>query len=139
MKYVTSLSFLFNPLDPGTMLLCPIHGLIMLAFLCKNLDYKPQSINQPYTGQTEICLQKIKSKFIHINIYLNVKCILTFFKLLTLKITLLHKKNHSCNIHTLGDTGKFWVHVTPLSPTSYKIVLRMERLPPGGFLFIHEI
>ena len=38
------------------------------------------------------------------NIYLNVKCILFFLNVLTPKINLLHKNNHICNIHTLGDT-----------------------------------
>ena len=56
------ISFLFNPFCPGTILLCPVHG------------------------QTEIYLRKIKSKFIHINICLNVTPILSFLNVLTPKI-----------------------------------------------------
>ena len=32
------------------------------------------------------------------------KCIVTFLNVLTSKISLIHKNNHVCNIHTLGDT-----------------------------------
>ena len=47
----------------------------------------------PHTrGKLKHNLKKIKSKFIHINIYLNVKCLLTFLNVLTPKISLIHKK-----------------------------------------------
>ena len=35
--------------------------------------------------------------------YLNVKLISTFLVVLTLKISLIHRNNHICNIYTLGD------------------------------------
>ena len=36
--------------------------------------------------------------------YLHVKRIVTILVVLTPKISLIHKNNHICNIHTLGDT-----------------------------------
>ena len=36
--------------------------------------------------------------------YLNVKCMSIFLVVLTLKISLIHENNHTCNIHTFGDT-----------------------------------
>ena len=71
----------------------------------------------PYTGKLKYNFENIKSKFIHINIYLKVKCILTFLNVLTPKISLIHKNNHISNTHTLGDTRKISFHFTPLSPT----------------------
>ena len=35
---------------------------------------------------------------------LNVKCILSFLNVLTSKISLTHKNNHNCDIHTLENT-----------------------------------
>ena len=55
-------------------------------------------------GKLNYNCKKIKSKFAHITMYLNVKCIQTFLVVLTPKISLKHKNNHIRNIHTLGDT-----------------------------------
>ena len=56
-------------------------------------------------GRYKYNFEKIKSKFIHINSYLNVKFILNFFKRRSInsKKSLIHKNNHICNIHTLGE------------------------------------
>ena len=48
--------------------------------------------------------KEIKSKFTRINMYLNLKCILTFVVVLIPKLSLIHENTHICNIHTLGDT-----------------------------------
>ena len=71
--------FLLNSFCPCTIPLCPVHG------------------------ANSIIITKYTSKFTHINIYLNVKCILTFLVVLTPKLSLIHENNHICNIHTMGD------------------------------------
>ena len=42
-----------------------------------------------------------------------------FLVVLIPKISSIHKNNHICNIHTLEDTGKISVHVTPHSLTCH--------------------
>ena len=46
-------------------------------------------------GKMKYNCEKKKSKFIHIHIYLNVKCILTCLNVLTPNISLTHKNNHN--------------------------------------------
>ena len=41
-----------------------------------------------------------------INIYLNVKCRLTFLVVFTPRLSLIQENKHICNIHTLGDTNE---------------------------------
>ena len=51
------------------------------------------------------------------NVYFIEHCTLTFFNILTPKISRIPKNNYIYIIHTLGDTLNFSFHFTPLSPT----------------------
>ena len=77
--------------------------------LCISLDFNQYNLFYPcffglihfapYTGQIEILLQKIKSKFIHNYKYLfKGNMYIIFLIVLTPNISLIHKNNHICNI-----------------------------------------
>ena len=55
-------------------------------------------------GKLKYIFEKIKSNFIQINIYLNVKYILTFLNVLTPEISLIHKKITIFAIYTPSET-----------------------------------
>ena len=67
--------------------------------------------------------------FSGVHLALNVKCtsILTFLNVLTPKISLIHKNNHICNIHTLGDLNNV-VSCYPTFP--YTTLHKYSELPP---------
>ena len=62
----------------------------------------------PKHGANQTIFSKIYVKFAQHSNLLKVKLHFNFFNVLTLKISLIHKNSHICNVHTLEIFGSFY-------------------------------
>ena len=74
----------------------------MLAFLCKNLDYKPQSINQPNTTK-QTCLNRIFFTGLLLYVCVGFVCV---------QIKLCHSHSHMLSVITHSYMPKDMIETT---------------------------